>query len=134
MHIEKKFLLKKHGLAESDRLDKIDLALETALLRSLKSFHHRPHQSFFRRRQGLYGGHDRTKSYARPASRVGTQISFYRESTFHKPNWELNMNVIHTILQKLNIEKDMLYLFNKTDKVQTRKTLEKKSPITNLTF
>ena len=36
------------------------------------------------------------------------------------------MNVIHTILQKLNIEKDMLYLFNKTDKVQTRKTLEKK--------
>lgn len=33
------------------------------------------------------------------------------------PNWQLHIKVVHTILDELDIHKEMLYLFNKADKV-----------------
>ena len=42
------------------------------------------------------------------------------------PNWESHIKVVLAILQELKIEKDMLYVFNKIDKVQTSETLEEK--------
>ncbi len=33
-------------------------------------------------------------------------------------NWQLHIKVVHSILDELNVDKDMLYIFNKSDKLQ----------------
>lgn len=40
------------------------------------------------------------------------------------PNWQSHIKVVHTILMELNVEKDMLYVFNKIDKVDDAAAFE----------
>lgn len=39
------------------------------------------------------------------------------------PNWESHIQVVHEILDELEIDKDMLYVFNKADKVENLRSL-----------
>ena len=39
------------------------------------------------------------------------------------PNWESHIAVVHDILENLNVQKDMLYVFNKVDKVPEIETM-----------
>ena len=40
------------------------------------------------------------------------------------PNWESQIQVVHEILQDLDVDKDMLYVFNKADKVTNLEELQ----------
>lgn len=40
------------------------------------------------------------------------------------PNWEFHINVVHNILHDLDIDKKILYVFNKIDKIQNLETLQ----------
>ena len=39
------------------------------------------------------------------------------------PNWESHIEIVHEILDELEIDKDMLYVFNKADKVENLRSL-----------
>lgn len=41
------------------------------------------------------------------------------------PNWENHINVVTSILQEIGVDKPMLFVFNKVDKVENRENLEK---------
>ena len=42
------------------------------------------------------------------------------------PNWETHIAVVHEVLEELNVDKDMLYVFNKVDKVENLPALSKR--------
>jgi len=42
------------------------------------------------------------------------------------PNWENHIIIVHNILSDLEIEKEMLYVFNKADKIELTEQLEEK--------
>lgn len=54
---------------------------------------------------------------------------------YSNPNWQHHIKVVHTILQELNVDKEMVYVFNKADQKTTQNPaeLEKYTPyvITN---